>query len=597
MPPTSSSNRGTHDALGYTVVARRYRPQRFEDVVGQDHVVQALRNAVRLGRVTHAYLFSGTRGVGKTSVARIFAKCLNCVQGPTETPCNNCDLCQSISMGQDVDVIEIDGASNNGVEQVRELRQNANLRPSRSRYKIYYIDEVHMLSTGAFNALLKTLEEPPEHVKFFFATTEAHKIPITVLSRCQRFDFAGIGPEQMIESLAEICRLEGLEAEPEALAVIARRAAGSMRDAQSLLEQLLSSGTKLTSELVHRSLGLAQAQSVLELVEALADHDTAQILKLCDQTINAGVQPAELLSGMLECLRDLMVLSAGAGPSAMLTTAPGDRPRLAALVERWPLDSILAALQILAEARARLRGSPHARLLLELALCRTARLENFSELSALLERLDGFASKPASPPAPAKKKSLPELDPTATEQVPNAAEPQSQRSIPPPGPTPAVPPPAPRPAQGTPTERAHPPEAPEPLTLDLDTIIEAWPRVAARLGASLGHNLRRLSPERFQPPGSVVVAVPSILNWAADLLDNDDARPRVEEALRHVFQQPIDIIFNRESPSRSTRREPRAPTKPINHPELEADSLVQDVVKLFEARAVQVETEEEPDLI
>ena len=179
----------------YTVVARRYRPQQFDDVVGQDHVVQSLKNAIRLNRIAQAYLFCGTRGVGKTSMARIFAKCLNCVKGPTETPCQTCDICQAITVGQDVDVIEIDGASNNGVEQVRELRQHASLRPSRARYKIYYIDEVHMLSTGAFNALLKTLEEPPPHVKFLFATTEANKIPITVLSRCQRYDFAGITPE------------------------------------------------------------------------------------------------------------------------------------------------------------------------------------------------------------------------------------------------------------------------------------------------------------------------------------------------------------------------------------------------------------------
>ena len=240
----------------YTVVARRYRPQRFEDVVGQDHVVQALRNAIRFNRLAQAYLFCGTRGVGKTSMARIFAKCLNCVQGPTESPCQVCDICQAIASGQDVDVIEIDGASNNGVEQVRELRQNASLRPSRSRFKIYYIDEVHMLSTGAFNALLKTLEEPPPHVKFFFATTEGNKIPITVLSRCQRYDFAGITPDAIVGTLQEICTREQVEAEPEALQVVARRAGGSMRDAQSLLEQLLASGSpKLTVEVVHALLG------------------------------------------------------------------------------------------------------------------------------------------------------------------------------------------------------------------------------------------------------------------------------------------------------------------------------------------------------
>src|SRR6478609_3783065 len=216
------------DPSNYTVVARRYRPQRFEDVVGQDHVVQALRNAILMQRVTHAYLFSGTRGVGKTSIARIFAKCLNCVRGPTVEPCNVCDVCRAISVGQDVDVIEIDGASNNGVEAVRELRQNAGLRPSRARFKIYYIDEVHMLSTGAFNALLKTLEEPPEHVKFFFATTEANKLPITVLSRCQRFEFAGIAPEQIVETLSEICTRENVQADRDALGAVARRAAGSM---------------------------------------------------------------------------------------------------------------------------------------------------------------------------------------------------------------------------------------------------------------------------------------------------------------------------------------------------------------------------------
>src|SRR5438105_4279192 len=185
--------------------------------------------------IAPAYLFCGTRGVGKTSMARIFAKCLNCVTGPTEEPCQTCDICQSISLGQDVDVIEIDGASNNGVEQVRELRQNAPLRPSRARFKIYYIDEVHMLSTGAFNALLKTLEEPPPHVKFFFATTEPNKIPITVLSRCQRYDFAGITPEVIAKALAEICAQERVEADPEALQAVARRPAGLLRGAQSML--------------------------------------------------------------------------------------------------------------------------------------------------------------------------------------------------------------------------------------------------------------------------------------------------------------------------------------------------------------------------
>src|ERR687884_470625 len=203
--------------------------------------------------------------------------------GPAAEPCQVCDICQAIAQGQDVDVIEIDGASNNGVEQVRELRQNAGLRPSRARFKIYYIDEVHMLSTGAFNALLKTLEEPPRHVKFFFATTEANKIPITVLSRCQRYDFAGIAPEQIVATLAEICALEHVETDRDALQVVARRASGSMRDAQSLLEQLLSSGARrLTAELVHQLLGIAADESILDLLDALADRDPARALTSVD---------------------------------------------------------------------------------------------------------------------------------------------------------------------------------------------------------------------------------------------------------------------------------------------------------------------------
>src|SRR5947207_1155519 len=217
----------------YTVVARRYRPQQFAELIGQEHVAQALVNALQSGRVAHAYLFTGTRGVGKTTAARILAKALNCEKGPTPTPCDACESCIAIAAGQDVDVLEIDGASNRGIDQIRDLRANTHFRPSRSRYKIYIIDEVHMLTREAFNALLKTLEEPPPHVKFIFATTDAQKVPITILSRCQRFDFPGIGTPRIVERLREIVASEGTQADDEALELVARRAGGSMRDAQS----------------------------------------------------------------------------------------------------------------------------------------------------------------------------------------------------------------------------------------------------------------------------------------------------------------------------------------------------------------------------
>ena len=285
-------------------------------------------------------------------MARIFAKCLNCVQGPTEQPCQTCDICQSIALGQDVDVIEIDGASNNGVEQVRELRQNAALRPSRSRFKIYYIDEVHMLSTGAFNALLKTLEEPPAHVKFLFATTEANKIPITVLSRCQRYDFAGITPDVIAKTLGAICEQERVEAEPEALQIVARRASGSLRDAQSLLDRLLASGSpKFTVEVVNALLGTASDERLLAMLEALADHDSAAALRLLDESAGSGVQPAEILTGIIDFTRDALVMAVGA-ESMLASVSPRQRPRLERIVEHWTVDTILAASQIFAECRA-----------------------------------------------------------------------------------------------------------------------------------------------------------------------------------------------------------------------------------------------------
>ena len=240
----------------YTVLARRFRPQTFAEVVGQTHVAQSLKNAIAGGRVAHAYLFTGARGVGKTSMARILAKALNCPNAHDAEPCNQCDICQAISSGHDVDVLEIDGASNRRIDDIRLLRSNVGVKPMRARYKVYIIDEVHMLTNEAFNALLKTLEEPPPNVKFIFCTTEPNKVPETILSRCQRFDFAAIATQKIAERLHEIAVAEGCQVEPAALELVARRAGGSMRDSQSLFDQLLAFGGKtITAQDVHQLLG------------------------------------------------------------------------------------------------------------------------------------------------------------------------------------------------------------------------------------------------------------------------------------------------------------------------------------------------------
>ncbi len=418
----SESHPAPHgDDANYVVVARRYRPQNFAELLGQDHVSKALGGAINTNRVGHAYLFTGARGVGKTSTARILAKALNCIHGPTTSPCGECDICEGISQGSDVDVLEIDGASNRGIDEIRELRQNVNVRPSRARYKIYIIDEVHMLTTQAFNALLKTLEEPPEHVKFIFCTTEADKIPITILSRCQRFDFAGIETKSIANRLAQIAQAEGVEADPEALAVLARRANGSMRDSQSLLEQLLSfGGQKITVDDVQRLLGTIGDERIAALVQAIIAHDAAAALAELDHAFSQGVDPSLLLDQLLGYLRDLLVAAAGCGAEVLRFTSGAQQAQVLQTGRQLGCDTVLAMTQVVDQTLSRMRYSTYGRTLAELAIVRLARMENLSSLSELLGqiRTGGEIRIAASSPvasAPDLKKKAPDV--TGTTEI------------------------------------------------------------------------------------------------------------------------------------------------------------------------------------
>lgn len=402
LNPRSDATESGH----YTVIARRYRPQGFEELIGQQHVAQALSNAIASGRVGHAYLFTGARGVGKTSSARIFAKALNCVTGPTAHPCNQCDICRAISTGDDVDVLEIDGASNRGIEEIRQLRQNVNVRPSRARNKIYIIDEVHMLTREAFNALLKTLEEPPEHVKFIFCTTEPSKIPITILSRCQRFDFAGIRSDSIAERLAAICREEGVEAEPDALRLLARRAAGSMRDSQSLLEQLLSfTAGRITAADVHSMLGIADYGRLAALLAAVADRNAAAAFAELDAAIAAGVDSGQLLEQLFGCFRDCMAAVVGCSAEQASSAPAEDWETIRRIGNALGIDGLTAAMQIIDHCLARMRLSTQGRALAELALVQLCRLDQLVAIEDVIARIEaspnavGPATLPSSPPA------------------------------------------------------------------------------------------------------------------------------------------------------------------------------------------------------
>ncbi len=380
--------------MSYTVLARRYRSQSFDEVVGQDAVSRTLKNALTSDRVAHAYLFTGTRGVGKTTMARVLAKALNCLASdtPTSKPCCKCESCLAINEGDDIDVLEIDGASNTGVEHIRELRQNAIYRPARARHKIYIIDEVHMLSTSAFNALLKTLEEPPEHVKFILATTEPNKVPATIHSRCQRFDFRNIKLDDIAGQLKLVLAGEDIKADDALVRRVARRANGSMRDALSLLDQLLSMAEgKLTVELLNDLLGTPRLQRIVDLAEAVGKNNLGEVLTQIDVGLSEGLALEQLTEALQNHFRDLMVLR-NCGGDTELVELDDDQARQMAIEQAKQFDdaALVYNITVLEELRRSLRSGVSGRALLEAAMVRLTAGQRFSDTKVLLEQLQNL---------------------------------------------------------------------------------------------------------------------------------------------------------------------------------------------------------------
>lgn len=572
----------------YVVVARRYRPQTFAELVGQQHVAQALAGAIQTNRVGHAYLFTGARGVGKTSAARIFAKALDCVTGPTATPCNVCDVCRGITSGDDVDVIEIDGASNRGIDDIRQLRQNVNVRPSRARFKIYIIDEVHMLSRDAFNALLKTLEEPPEHVKFIFCTTEPEKIPITILSRCQRFDFAGVETTMIAERLRQIVETEGVQVEPEAIDLLARRAAGSMRDSQSLLEQILASGGKsITVDDVQRLLGIAADTRLAKLVECLVARDAAGALAEVGAAVHKGVDVGQLVDQLMGWLRDLLAASIGCPTDALLYVSPSRMAEVAALGPQIGVHTLLAMLQIVEQAAVRLKQTTHSRTVVELALVRICKLDELDDLATAVERLSSGASAPIQASRPAAIAPPPRSQPSLAEE---AAALKKNGEV--------------APARNSEIGIRNEPSAPAPnselrtpnspsvaVNLSADQARALWNQALGQFHDLLADHASMA--ERFAANGNrITVGFPRKYGLPKNFCERPDQTARLEQAMSAAAGGAVKIDFTLFEASAGEVQAAAAARGPSPHERLREKTqlpFVRKALELFDARPVRVE--------
>lgn len=523
--------------MDYQVSARKWRPQTFDEVVGQAHVSRTLTNAIRQGRVAHAYLFSGMRGVGKTTVARILAKTLNCqatADAPAVNPCQICASCQTITAGHSPDVIEIDGASNRGIDEVRELREVVKYAPMAGRYRIYIIDEVHMLTPPAFNALLKTLEEPPPHAVFIFATTEAHKIPATILSRCQHFHFKRITRPAMTAHLERIVREEGIRLTAPGLGVIAKAADGSLRDALSLLDQAVAySGKEVGDQDLEVILGTAGRGWFLSMVKAILERRTAPALSLVKELTDQGLDLRQFTTELIEYFRHLVIAKSSARPEELIDLSSEEVNEIRQLSSLADVEELQRLFGIFSMALESFRGTVHPNFVLEMAVIRATRVQPLESFEKLLERLDvlekSLPQDPADPavaPAGPKAPSVGGSEPARSESVPLEVG-----------------------------EISHgPPAATDAL------LMEPWARVLKRLlqeKPNLGSYLEKGVVQgwvRDHDQDVLVIGYDDGSAFLGDLVQKEENRQVIASAVQEVFQKPIQLKVVRMEPSADERQ-------------------------------------------
>ena len=548
--------------MAYVSLYRKWRPQTFADIVGQDHVTGTLVNAIRTGQVHHAMLFTGTRGTGKTSTARVLAKALNCERGPTPEPDNTCEQCRSITGGTNLDVVEIDAASHGSVDDARDLREKASYAPAAARYKVYIVDEAHMVTTQGFNAMLKVLEEPPEHVRFVFCTTEPHKVIEAIRSRCQRHDFRRIRTAALVEDFARICEAEGVDIEPAALELVARAADGSHRDGLSRLDQVLTyAGPKVTLADVAQVLGALPAELRFDLAEALAAHRVADVLASVERVVDAGHDLQQFAREALEHLRDLYVLRVAPESTTLVDVTAETRERLGAQAERFGPGELGRLVRIVGETYLDLRTATDQRLVLEVGLAKAALPEASLDADALLTRIERLerrlsiatteapAAAPAGRPAPAAE---------AGEETPaRAAAPARAKAVPA----------AAAPAKAVAAAGQEEPgwgeaEASANVPVDLDLVRRSWPLVIERVQANsrvtasfLGYG-QPVALEGRQ----VVVELPRDKRFEAEALTKDGRNRQVDAVLEAMLGGGLQIrVVVGDQPAADPSEDPGSP--------------------------------------
>ncbi len=562
--------------MTYLVMARKYRPQTFEEVVGQSHVTTTLKHAIQANRISHAYLFTGPRGTGKTTVARILAKALNCKEGPTPKPCNRCDSCKEITIGRSLDVVEIDGASNNSVDDIRTLRENIRYVPTQQKYKVYIIDEVHMLSDSAFNALLKTLEEPPAHAIFVFATTEPHKVPQTVLSRCQRFDFRRIPTSDLVETIQTIAKKENVEIAKEASYVLARRADGSLRDVLSLLDQVIAYGgeaesgqqekTIVTPELVGETLGLVDQDKLFEITDAVAQKDTAKGISILNQLIDSGADLPEFVNSLIQHLRNLLI-SKIAGSSTVLFDLSDDYIRkYKEKGSEFSETDLLRMIKAVADLNQNLKRTSDPRILLEMTLMKLFKMESSVSLEEVLKKLDLLEG---CQPGSIELKQVRKQEGTSARPPSSSSQGQSFK------------------AEAAPLSVSEDQESP-PLTrpLSVEEIQAGWNQVLGRI------KKKKLSLWSLLKDGEVTGLADDMLtvefhngrNFHKKQAERKENFSLIQKVLGDVFDQPLRLKFELNQEKLTSSVEPGNSKAPEG--EAAKDPLVKNIMDAFEGEII-----------